>query len=267
MATFIYIDYGPSPEIAMELKFSLATLMQEFRGREPGVVVYTDKPAAYAGLHQKLRIRPFGVDLQRWSRDGLYAHRVKPCVLLDALGAIDETCALVDTDTFFREGFNVELTRALKAGGVAMDRFERKDPCPACAGVTVDLPHSGRYRYDPAAAVMYNSGLVVVRREPAVPALEDALALIDAWLDADVKQFNIEQIAVSEAFRLHGEPIAQMKPFFEHYYRRSQKLYMRPRIGDWLTRESGWRPTRPFLEPSKTRVRLAHILDRLWGRG
>lgn len=266
MTTFVYIDYGPSPEIAVELKFSLATLMQEFYGSEPEVVVYTDKPETYAGLHQKLRVRPFGEDLRRWSRDGLYAHRVKPCVVIDALGAVDETCALVDTDTFFRKGFRAELMRAFDAGSIAMDSFERKDPCPACAAVAADLPHSGRYRYDPATAVMYNSGLVAARRERAIPALEDAVALIDAWLHAEVKQFNIEQIAVSEAFRLHGVTIAQMKPFFEHYYRRSQKLYMRPRIGDWLAGKSGWRPTRPFLEPSKTRVRLAHILDKLSGR-
>jgi hypothetical protein len=111
---------------------------------------------------------------------------------------------------------------------------------------------------------MYNSGLIAARRRD-IPALEDALALIDAWLDAGIKQLNIEQIAISEAFRLRDEPIAEMKPFFEHYYRRSQKLFMRPRLADWLA--GGWRPTRPFLEPSKTRVRFAHILDRLSGRG
>jgi hypothetical protein len=263
MATFLYIDYGPSPEIAVELKFSLATLMQDFLGREPDIVVYTDKPSVYAGLHPKLRVRPFGADFAPWSRDGLYAHRVKPCVLIDALRALNEPCVLVDTDTFFRQGFAVALAQV---GGVAMDHFETRDPCPACAGVTAELPHSGSYAYDPASALMYNSGLVAARPRD-VPALEDALAILDAWLGAGIQQFNIEQIALSEAFRLHGENIAEMKPLFEHYYRRSQKRFMRPRLAAWLANPGGWRPTRPFLEPSKTRVRFAHILDRFFRLG
>lgn len=263
MTTFLYIDYGPSPEIAVELKFSLATLMQEYRGCEPEVVVYTDKSEAYAGLHPKLRARPFGADLALWSRDSLYWHRVKPCVLVDALGAIDETCVLVDTDTFFREGFAPALTVALEARGVAMDHFERKNPCPACAAVKVELPHSGRYVYDPATALMYNSGLVAARLSRDMPALADAIALIDAWLDAGITQFNIEQIALSEVFRLRGETIREMKPFFEHYYRRSQKRFMHPRVAAWLAREGGWRPTQPFLEPSKARVRFARIVDKI----
>jgi len=262
MATFLYIDYGPSSDIAVELKFSLATLMQEYAGREPDVVVYTDKPEVYSGLHPKLRVRPFGADFARWSRDGLYAHRVKPCVLRDALGVVGGPCVLVDADTFVREGFAAALARTV---GVAMDHFERNDPCPVCAGVTAELPHSGRYAYDPVTAIMYNSGLVAARPD-TLPALGDALALIDAWLDAGISQFNIEQIALSEVFRREGVAISEMKPFFEHYYRRSQKLYMRPRIKGWLASPRGGKPTRPFLEPSKTRVRLARLLDGLFGR-
>jgi hypothetical protein len=262
MTTFLYIDYGPSPDIAVELKFSLATLMQDFRGREPEVVVYTDKPATYEALHPKLSVRPFGEDFARWSRAGLYTHRIKPCVLSDALHAIDGHCVLVDTDTFFRPGFADALPRA---PGVAMDHFERNDPCPDCAGLMAVLPHAGRYAYDPATAVMFNSGLIAARKRE-IPALEDTIALIDAWLDAGIRQFNIEQIALSEVFRTRNVAVTEMKPYFEHYYRRSQKQYMRPRIAAWLARPAGWRPTRPFLEPSKTRVRWAHMLAKLFGR-
>jgi hypothetical protein len=263
MTTFLYIDYGPSPAIAVELKFSLATLMREYRGREPDVVVYTDKPGHYAGLHPKLGVRVFGDDFARWSRAGLYAHRVKPCVLRDALGAIDGRCVLVDTDTFFRPGFADALPRA---PGVAMDHFERKDPCPDCAGIRAALPHAGPYAYEPATARMFNSGLIAARRRE-IPALEDTIALIDAWLDAGVRQFNIEQIALSEVLRLTDEAVTEMRPWFEHYYLRSQKQYMRPRIAAWLARPEGWRPTRPFLEPSKARVRWARIVAKLSKRG
>jgi len=255
MTTFVYIDYGAAPEIAWELRFSLATLLHEYPERRPDVVVYTDKPGAYADL----RARPFGKDFGRWSRDGLYAHRIKPCVLRDALASLDEHCVLVDTDTFFRPGFAAALARTR---GVAMDHFERRDPCPALAGVVAALPHSGRYSYDPRTARMYNSGLISARRGD-IAALDDALAMIDAWLDAGVRQFNIEQIAVSESFRLRSEAIAEMKPYFEHYYRRSQKLYMRPRIAAWLAAPGGGAPTRPFLEPSKLRVRWARLYEKL----
>jgi hypothetical protein len=262
--TYIYIDYGPSPDIALELKYSFATLLAECAGHEPDAVVYTDKPEVYAGLHPRLRARPLGSDFARWSREGLYAHRLKPCVLLDALLTLGGACALVDTDTFFRAGFAHALDRAVAEGRVAMDHFERIDPCPDCAGVATALPHAGRYIYDPTQARMFNSGLVATTARDA-PAIEDAIALIDAWLDAGLRQLNLEQIAVSEAFRLHEREIAEMKPVFAHYYLRSQKLYMRPRIAAWLG-AGGLRATRPFLTPSKARVRLARILDRLAGR-
>ena len=266
MATFLYIDYGPSPDIALELKYSLATLLAETAGAEPDILVYTDKPAVYAGLHPKLTTRTLGDDLARWSRDGLYRHRVKPCALLDALQTISETVVLVDTDTFFRAGFAAALPRATAAGGAAMDQFERRDPCPNCAGIETTLPHAGRYAYVGATAAMYNSGLVAANRQRHVAALEDAIALIDAWLDTGIGQENIEQIAVSEAFRLHGEAIAELTPLFAHYYLRSQKLYMRPRIAAWLKRSGGLTPARPFLEPSKGRVRFARVFDRWLGR-
>ncbi len=155
--------------------------------------------------------------------------------------------ALVDADTFFREGFAEALARV--GDGAAMDHFERKDPCPACAGFEARLPHAGRYVYDPATAVMSNSGLVAVHARHA-PIFEDAVALIDVWLDAGIRQFNIEQIALSECFRIHGEAVAEMKPAFAHYYRRSQRLYMRRRLSSWLERESALKPTRPFSNPA-----------------
>ncbi len=259
MPTFLYIDYGPSPDFALELKYSLATLLAECVGREPEIVVYTDKPDAYAELHPHLRTRPFGGDLARWSRDGMYPHRVKPCALLDALRTIDPRCVLVDTDTFFRPGFADALEHAIRDGGVAMDHFERLDPCPECRQADGHLLHAGRYHYDPAKTAMYNSGLVAANLARHAAALEDAISLLDVWLDFGMRQLNIEQIAISEAFRLQGETIAEMKPRFAHYYLRSQKLYMRPRIADWLARAGGFKPTRPFLEPSLPRVRLARI--------
>lgn len=258
MTTFLYIDYGPSPDTATELKFSLATLCQAHRDRELKVVVYTDKPEVYAAL--PVRTRDLRPDFAAWSREKTYAHRVKTCVLIDALGDIDTRCVLLDSDTFVRPGFADAL--AATVGGVAMDHFERVDPYPAAAGFAAELPGLGRYAYSGAATRMYNSGLVAAEQRHA-PMLQQALALIDALLDKGLNQFNIEQIAVSEAFRLNGEPIAEMKPWFEHYYRRSQKLFMRPRIARLFAKLGGWRPLFSRLEPSKFNVRAAHIFARL----
>lgn len=266
MPTFLYIDYGPSPDFALELKYSVATLLAEYDGREPAIVVYTDKPEVYDGLHPRLRTRALGNDLADWSRGGLYGHRVKPCVLLDALRSVDARCVLVDTDTFFRVGFAAALERATGGGGAAMDHFELRDPYREFKNIPAVLPHTGRYAYDPETTAMYNSGLVAANLERHAAALEDAIVLLDAWLGAGLRQLNLEQLAISEGFRLNGEPIAEMKPHFAHYYRRSQKLYMRPRIGDWLERAGALERTRPCFEPSKARVRFAHIADRLWGK-
>jgi len=264
MTTFVYIDYGPSPDIAVELKYSLSTLLYEYRGREPAVVVYTDKPAVYASLPANVRTKDLAPHFAAWTHGGDYAHRVKPCVLIDALANEDEICALVDSDTFIRRGFADALAERQAAGGVVMDHFERADPYSEASGFSAEIPGLGRYTYDAAESRMFNSGLVAARRRH-IPQLEQAVALVDAFLDSGLAQFNIEQIAVSEAFRLAGEPISEIKPWFEHYYRRSQKLYMRPRIAALAARVGGWRPMAPALEPSKLNVRSAHIVSRLKG--
>ena len=81
-ATFLYIDYGASPYVGRELRYSLATLLAELPAR---VVIYTDKPRAYESLHASVAQRELGGDLERWTRGGDYNHRIKPCVLANAL--------------------------------------------------------------------------------------------------------------------------------------------------------------------------------------
>lgn len=264
MTTFLYIDYGSSPDIAIELKYSLATLFYEYGGREPRVVIYTDKPDVYAGLPRQVRTRLLGDDFAAWSRGRAYAHRLKPNVLIDALAA-DDDCALLDSDTFIRPGFGSALAAVTSAGGVAMDVFETADPFPEAAGFGAILPTLGRYAYAGAASRMFNSGFVAARRRH-LPVLADAVALIDAFRDAGHRPFNIEQFALSEALRLHDESIAEMRPWFEHYHRPSQKRYMRPRIARLFNEVPNWTALPPSLEPSKLRVRTARIVDKILSR-
>ncbi len=254
--TFLYIDYGPSPYIGRELRYSLATLLAEYDA--PRVRVYTDKPEAYAGLHVSVVPRALGDDLARWTRDGDYPHRIKPCALIDALAAHGGLCALLDTDSYILPGFAAALAGAT-AAGPAMDHFEGRDPYPEIAGWTATLP-GGRYVYDRKTAIMCNSGLIAAR--DAAP-LQDAVALIDALWDDNRRLFKIEQIAVSEAFRHHGLPIGETRPAFQHYYRRSLKRYMHWRIDAWRKRAPDFAPTRPCIAHPRNAVRAFNWINRV----
>src|SRR5271170_6030341 len=99
MPTFLYIDYGPSPHIARELRYSLSTLLAEYAGGGARVVVYTDKPRSYDNLHERVSARDISHDFAAMTRHGALPHRIKACVLLDALKRLDDDCVLLDTDS------------------------------------------------------------------------------------------------------------------------------------------------------------------------
>jgi hypothetical protein len=63
MPTFLYIDYGPSPYIERELRYSLSTLLAEYPGGDAQIVVYTDKPKTYDNLHDRVRARDISGDI------------------------------------------------------------------------------------------------------------------------------------------------------------------------------------------------------------
>jgi len=254
-ATFLYLDYGPSPLIGRELRYCLATLRAEIP--QARVVVYTDKPLAYSALG--LTVRALGEDLARWSRAGAIAHRLKPCVLADALSAYGGLCVLLDTDSYIRPGFAAALAQATR-DGPAMDHHECDDPFPALKGGSVWLPQ-GQYIYERSSA-MYNSGLIAAQAERDSAAVAEAVALIDALWEQGQRDFRLEQFAISEAFRRQGRPIGEMRPSFQHYYRRSLKRYMHWRIAAWLKRTGG-APTRPCILHSRNAVRVFNIVARV----
>lgn len=265
MPAFLYIDYGPSPYIARELRYSLATLLAEYDARPASVIVYTDKPRLYDRLHPRVSARDISADIAAMTCGGAYSHRIKPCVLLDALKTQSDLCVLLDTDSYILPGFADALARAA-ASGPAMDHFEAFDPYPDAKDFVADLPHAGRYRYDPAVSAMFNSGLVAAHPTRHVPAIEDAIALIDAFWDQGKRLFKIEQIAVSEGFRIHGERIGETRPLFQHYFRRSLKRYMHWRIDRWLKGDPDFKPARPLAAPSRNAVRVFNAINRVVGR-
>lgn len=257
--TFVYIDYGASPDIGLELRYSLATLLAEAPSAR--VVVYTDKPEDYARLHPAVTPRALGDDLARWTRGGAFNHRIKICALADAVDTCGGLCVLLDTDSYVEPGFAAKL-EAASAVGPVMDHFERRDPFPEWAGFVADLP-GGRYVYDSNAAIMYNSGLVAVRAGRDEAALADAVALVDALYDSGRRIFLLEQFAFSETLRRRGLPIGEMAPAFQHYFRRSLKRYLHWRLRARERRHPGFAPTRPCVTHPRNAVRAYNWAARL----
>jgi hypothetical protein len=262
--TFAYLDYGGRHSLRLQMRYSLSTLLAEV---DPGttILLYTDTPAAYARC--PVTVVDISQRLAEMSLDGVYHHRVKPCVLLDALRRVGRgTCALLDSDTFILPGFAQALADKV-AGGAAMHRLESINPMPHLVRFETQLPHAGVYRYDPAASVMFNSGIIAMRAQAHEPVLEDAIALIDRLIESGQRFPTIEQLAISEVLRLHGVATAELLPWLFHYCSLSQKRYMNWRLGALPgadeAGELGTVARRPTIGVERIKVRLYHLWRRL----
>jgi hypothetical protein len=241
---YVYLCYGPSPQTARELRYSLETLLPEIGGDASRVAIFTDRPETLSDvLAAKIDV---AADL---AAAGAYRHRLKPLVLARALKLFGRPCVLLDTDSFIRPGFDATVSAALDAG-VAMNAFVRADPYPDFGPFETELPHLGRYVFDRGRARIYNSGLVAARPEHA-DWLDDAALLIDRLWSSGLKRHDIEQFAIGECFRLGGAPIRVIDRDFEHYCQRWSKRYFRRRL---RARAAG-SATAP-IPYSKARVRL-----------
>lgn len=260
--TFIYVEYGDLERLFLELRYSLTTLLYLQFQRPVEVVVYTDKPSRYLDL--PVRIVDISKKITEFSRNGLYHHRIKPCVLLEEMRNNPNFCVMIDTDTFFQEGFFEKLWSALSEGSIAVDRFHGRNPFRAISGFRTNLPNAGPYEYDTKRSVEYNSGLTAVDPARHIPVLKDAIALIDAMLDHGARLLTIEQIALSECLRIHGISVATMYPVFRHYYRVAHKRYMQSQLRCWAAgQRTGFEPQPPTIQYSRFRVRYFRIAARL----
>jgi hypothetical protein len=248
MLHYLYLDYGGRAQYRRELKYSLISLRQEL-GQELGggpdtrIAVYTDAPRVYAGW--PVEVVDIAGQTQAWSGGGLYHHRIKPAVVLDALKRFAAPVCFLDSDSIIRPGFHAEVTAkmapqevwSVTKTAVVMNHFELRNPFPPLKGFTTRLPHLGQVRYDIAHSWMFNSGLIGV--SPVhVPLLEDTLAYIDALIGRAHKFPTIEQLALSEVARLSQTPIAEVRDTFLHYWQGRRRIYMANRIekslsADW----------------------------------
>jgi hypothetical protein len=253
MLHYLYLDYGGLPKYQRELKYSLISLAQEL-GADPDarIAVYTDAPGLYANW--PVEVVDISPRVRDWSGGGLYPHRIKPAVVLDALTRFAAPVCFIDSDSIVKPGFHAEVTAkmvpqevwSVTKSAVVMNRFELMNPFPPLKGFRTVLPHLGRYRYDRAGSWMFNSGLIGVA-PVHVPVLEDTLALIDALIGRARKFPTLEQFALSEVVRLNQIPVAEVRETFMHYWPGRRRIYMANQIEkalspDWddLTPPKQW---------------------------
>ncbi len=232
MVRYLYLDYGGLPKYRRELKYSLISLRLALGGRAgEGIVVYTDSPDLYAGW--PVAVVDIAGRVPEWSGGGVYPHRIKPAVALDALRRFSAPVCLLDSDSIVRPGFPEEVADKMTPRevfstvktSVVMNGFELMNPFPPLKGFRTVLPHLGAYRYDTAQSWMFNSGLIGV--SPGHEALlEDTLAFIDALIGRAKKFPTIEQFALSEVCRLSQTPVAEVKDTFLHYWQGRRRIYM-----------------------------------------
>jgi len=249
MLHYLYLDYGGLAQYRRELKYSLISLRQEL-GAAPDtrIAVYTDAPSVYE--RWPVEVIDIAAQIPAWSGAGLYHHRIKPAVVLDALKRFAAPVCFVDSDSIIRPGFHAEVvekmapqeTWSTTKSAVVMNHFELRNPFPPLKGFRTRLPHLGSYRYDVANSWMFNSGLIGV--SPVhVPVMEDSLALIDALIGRARKFPTIEQLALSEVARLNQIPIAEVADTFLHYWQGRRRIYMANQIQKSLSHD--WNDLRP----------------------
>ncbi|MEY4964421.1 MAG: hypothetical protein RL274_4 [Pseudomonadota bacterium] len=253
MLHYLYLDYGGQPKYRRELRYSLISLRAELGETAAArIVIYTDAPTVYA--RWPVEVVDISGQIPAWSGEGLYHHRIKPAVVLDALTRFAGPVCFVDSDSIIRPGFHAEVTQkmapqenwSVTKAAVVMNGFELMDPFPPLKGFRTHLPHLGRYHYDVAQSWMFNSGLIGV--SPVhVLVMEDTLAFIDVLIGRAKKFPTLEQFALSEVLRLSQIPVAEVKDTFLHYWQGRRRIYMANEIekslsADWndLTPPKEW---------------------------
>ncbi|MDB5741355.1 MAG: hypothetical protein JWP16_2395, partial [Alphaproteobacteria bacterium] len=212
---------------------------------------YTDAPQTYAVW--PVAVVNIAPHMNDWSRGGLYPHRIKPAVVLDALKRYAAPVCFLDSDSIVKPGFHAEVTDKLAPKevfatvkcSVVMNRFEKMNPFPPLKGLRTTLPHMGSYHYDLEQSWMFNSGLIGVSPGHE-PLLEDTLAFIDALIGRARKFPTIEQFALSEVCRLNQIPVSEVTDSFVHYWQGRRRLYMADRIEKALSPD--WNDLTPPLE-------------------
>src|SRR5262249_28084312 len=112
MLHYLYLDYGGLPRYRRELKYSLISLRQELgEAAAARIAVYTDAPTVYE--RWPVEVVDIAGRTQAWSGGGLYHHRIKPAVVLDALNRFAAPVCFIDSDSIISKGFHAEVTEKM----------------------------------------------------------------------------------------------------------------------------------------------------------
>jgi hypothetical protein len=202
---------------------------------EGDVYVYTEDIERYTSLP----VTPVSIkdNISSYSLNGAYHFRIKPLVMLRALRELPAGLNLLflDTDTYTKQNLSSRIAE-INPRAVLMNQFETKDPYPLAVLSNLSLPSGLMYSYGPHSQ-MFNSGVVGISTEHE-KILIDAVALIDGMRAAGFKTHTIEQCAVTEAFRIHGVQIHEVKKEIMHYWKSTDKKYIHNQLNRFDTIQS-----------------------------
>ncbi|WP_420459397.1 hypothetical protein [Neolewinella sp.] len=220
----LYLTFGQDPRVHQQAVFSALTLLQSGAGSQvqPNCVVYTDAPAFYTLLGDRVDLQVTGPDqLQEWRGPHDFFWRIK----IKALEALQQqypgqSLLYLDADTFCF-GQLGDMTDTLASGTHLMHAREgRLDALPTSTEKKMYRQCRGKTfagRTITGSDTMYNAGVVGLAAERAAEAIALALALCDALCAAGVTRRLVEQFALSLALAVSGE-LAAANGTIGHYW-------------------------------------------------
>ncbi|HSH98059.1 MAG: hypothetical protein ACAH07_01940 [Methylophilaceae bacterium] len=232
-AKIIYIEFGDNKRYKLELLYSLATLLKHNALEKSDVIIYTETPDFFKSVD--VTVVSIKDRVISYSKNWSYTFRVKPCVILDVLNEFSCPILFLDTDTIIHQNLT-PLINSISRNQVFLNRLEKINPYPSIQDFSVDLPHSGKYEYNPLVSWMYNSGIIGVSNEH-IPVFEDSIYLLDSMRSAGINEHTIEQTALSEILRINKINIGEVLSEISHYCRGAEKEFMAhqlyKKLADW----------------------------------
>ncbi len=225
MLTLVYQAYGQKA-IYQEAALSILTWLHQPGSAASQVLVYTDAPEALQamiGTRLNVFYQPVSADQwQAWRGEIDFVHRVKICVLQDALMRVAGPLLYLDTDTVWTAPADtLAATLAagrrlmhLKEGSLAAGNALNRKIYKALSGQVVKLENGDTFQAN-ATLMMYNAGVLGLLPQDA-PLLAIVLALTEALYRALPKHV-MEQLAFSYVLQQAG-PVDSADGPILHYW-------------------------------------------------
>jgi hypothetical protein len=236
MKVIAYLLYGGKREYQLELFFSMISAMRYLQAQpEPIKIVILGDRVSFAPFDPDFPAEQLLIsdaELNEWTRDRTYFHRLKIFALLKALDHYQAPVALVDTDTLFLD-HPMRLFERISPQRSVMHRLEtnfqmQADPFwqPIAEHIGAGITIAGIPITPETAA--FNSGVIGVDPTNRA-ALEKAIPILDQ-LYAITPAFDVEQFSVTAALNQFTEVVAS-DDVVQHYCT-YEKEFMRLQIAE-----------------------------------